>query len=145
MSDTQARAIANLLKTRETMGAEWEIAIEEVRLGYARIAVTVSGTMLNGYDMAHGGAIFTLADQAFAYACNSHNDLTVAQSATISFLSPARRGERIVAEAQEVMKSGRSGAYAITVRTDDGRDIAAFHGLSRTIGGAILDPETNHA
>lgn len=145
MSYTQAREIADLLKTRETMGAEWGIEIEEVRLGYARIAVFISGTMLNGYDMAHGGALFTLADQAFAYACNSHNVLTVAQSATINFLSPAKRGERIVAEAQEVMKAGRSGTYSITVRSEDGRDIASFHGLSRTIGGAIIDPESNHA
>lgn len=139
MSDIEARTIADLLKTRETMGAEWGIEIEEVRLGYARIAVIINDTMLNGYGMAHGGALFTLADQAFAYACNSHNALTVAQSATISFLSPARCGERIVAEAQEVMKAGRSGTYAITLRSSDGRDIASFHGLSRTIGGAILD------
>jgi acyl-CoA thioesterase len=145
MTDENARAVAALLKTRETMGSEWGIEIEDVRLGYARIAVVINDRMLNGYNMAHGGAIFTLADQAFAYASNSHNNLTVAQSATINFLSPARRGERIVAEAQEVMTSGRSGTYAITVRTDDGRDVASFHGLSRTIGGAILIPETEHA
>lgn len=146
MSDAQARAIADLLRTRETMGAEWEIEIEEVRIGYARIAVTVSGLMLNGYDTAHGGAIFTLADQAFAYACNSHDAFTVAHAASISFLGPARRGDRLIAEAREVMLSGRSGAYAVTVRTSEGRDIASFHGLSRTVGGAILLSENqDHA
>lgn len=145
MSDSQAHAIADLLKSRETMGAEWGIEIEEVRRGYARIAAVINGAMLNGYDMAHGGALFTLADQAFAYACNSHNALTVGQSATIHFLSPARQGDRVVAEAREVMIAGRSGTYAITLRTEDGRDIASFQGLSRTIGGAILDPENKHA
>jgi acyl-CoA thioesterase len=138
MSDADARAIADLLSTRETMGREWGIEIEEVREGYARIAVTVGETMLNGYGTAHGGALFTLADQAFAYACNSYGLQTVAQAASISFLSPARAGDRLVAEAQAVMGSGRSGAHNVTVRTADGRDIALFHGLSRTIGGAIM-------
>lgn len=138
MSDTDARAIADFLSTRETMGREWGIEIEEVREGYARIAVAVNETMLNGYGTAHGGALFTLADQAFAYACNSYGVQTVAQAASISFISPARPGDRIVAEASAVMASGRSGAHTVTVRTDDGRDIALFQGLSRTVGGAIL-------
>jgi len=139
MSDVSVRAIVDFLRSRETMGREWGIEIEEVREGYARIAVTVSETMLNGYATAHGGALFTLADTAFAYACNSYGLQTVAHAASMNFLSPARTGDRIVAEAQAAMKSGRSGAYNVTLRTIDGRDIASFHGLSRTVGGAILD------
>ncbi|MBJ7437459.1 MAG: hydroxyphenylacetyl-CoA thioesterase PaaI [Sphingopyxis sp.] len=142
MSDANARMIADHLKTSETMGREWAIDIEEVREGYARIAVTVNDQMLNGYGTAHGGALFTLADQAFAYACNSYGLQTVAQSASISFLTPARPGDRIVAEAEAVMKSGRSGAFNVAVRTVDGIDIASFQGLSRTVGGAIMDAET---
>ena len=140
MSESDARRIAEFLRTRETMGNDWGIEIEEARDGYARIAVTVSEQMLNGYGTAHGGALFTLADMAFAYACNSHGVQTVAHAASISFLSPARPGDRLIAEAQEVMMSGRSSTCAITVRTIDGRDIASFHGLSRTVGGAILTP-----
>lgn len=142
MSDARARTIADHLKTSETMGSEWGIDIEEVREGYARIAVTVNDQMLNGYGTAHGGALFTLADQAFAYACNSYGLQTVAQAASISFLAPARPGDRIVAEAQVAMKSGRIGAFNVTVRTMEGDDIASFQGLSRTVGGAILDFET---
>lgn len=138
MSDTDARMIADHLKTSETMGREWGIDIEEVREGYARIAVTVNDQMLNGYGTTHGGALFTLADQAFAYACNSYGLQTVAQAASISFLSPARPGDRIVAEAEAVMRSGRSGAFNVTVRTIEGIDIASFQGLSRTVGGAIM-------
>lgn len=144
MSGSQARAIAEHLRARETMGREWGIEIEDVRVGYARISITVSERILNGYDTAHGGALFTLADQAFAYACNSHGLFTVAHAASINFLSPARPGDRIVAEAQEVMKSGRSGSYSVSIRTSDGRDIASFHGLSRTVGGAILKVEIDH-
>ena len=93
MSDTEARTIADFLRARETMGGDWGIEIEEVRVGYARIAVTVDEGMLNGYGTAHGGALFTLADMAFAYACNSHGAQTVAHAASISFLSlgPAGR------------------------------------------------------
>jgi acyl-CoA thioesterase len=138
MSDTEARAIADYLRARETMGDEWGIEIEEVRLDYARIAVTVNDRMLNGYGTAHGGALFTLADTAFAYACNSHGQQTVAHAASISFLSPVRAGERIIAEARQVMTSGRSGACTVTIRSSDGRDIASFHGLSRAVGGTIL-------
>jgi acyl-CoA thioesterase len=142
MSDADARMIADHLKTSETMGREWGIDIEEVREGYARLAVTVNDQMLNGYGTAHGGALFTLADQAFAYACNSYGLRTVAQAASINFLAPARPGDRIVAEAEAVMMSGRSGAFNVTVRTMDGNDIASFQGLSRTVGGAIMAAET---
>jgi acyl-CoA thioesterase len=137
VSDSEARAIADFLRARETMGAEWGIEIEEVRVGYARIGVTVNQGMLNGYGTAHGGALFTLADTAFAYACNSHGAQTVAHAASISFLSPARPGDRLIAEAQEVMTAGRSGACAVAVRSSDGRDIASFHGLSRTVSATI--------
>ena len=83
--------------------------------------------------------IFALADTAFAYACNSRNESTVAQSATISFLAPALPGDTLIAEAREVSKVGRSGVYAVSVRAADGRAIAEFTGLSRIIGGAVIN------
>jgi acyl-CoA thioesterase len=141
VSDAAAHRIADVMRSRETIGDDWGIAIEEARAGYARIAMPVSDRMLNDHGTAHGGAIFTLADTAFAYACNSHDVVTVAQAASISFLGPARPGDRLIAEAQETMLAGRSGSCAVTVRTGDGRVIASFHGLSRTIGGSILQPE----
>jgi acyl-CoA thioesterase len=141
MMQDQARRIAELLQGRESMGSGWGIQIEEVRTGYARIACTVGNDMLNGHGTAHGGAIFTLADTAFAYACNSHGQSTVAHAASINFLGPARPGDRLLVEAQETMLSGRSGSYAVTVRTDDGRPVASFHGLSRSLGSAITGLE----
>jgi acyl-CoA thioesterase len=83
--------------------------------------------------------IFSLADTAFAYACNSRNETTVAQSATIMFLAPASAGEVLIAEAQEVSRSGRSGVFQVSVKTAEGRVIAEFTGLSRAIGGPVIN------
>ncbi|HJU22071.1 MAG TPA: hotdog fold thioesterase, partial [Casimicrobiaceae bacterium] len=91
------------------------------------------------HALAHGGMIFLLADTAFAYACNSHNVNALAQQASIVFLAPAKEGDRLVAEAQEQSVSGRSGVYQVRVTTADGKDIALFTGLSRSIGGAVVD------
>ena len=136
--DELARRIADHLRAREGTGAAWAIEIEEAREGYARIAMVVRADMLNGHAIAHGGMIFALADTAFAYACNSRNAETVAQSATVVFLAPGRAGDRLVAEAQEVRLAGRSGVYAVTVRNGKGEIIATFQGLSRAIGGTVL-------
>lgn len=135
---TLARQIADLMLAREGTGPAWGIRILEAREGYARISMRVTSAMLNGHGTAHGGMIFALADTAFAYACNSRNETTVAQGAAIIFLAPARDGDVLIAEAEERGASGRSGAYAVSVRTEDGRVVAEFQGASRTIGGAIL-------
>ena len=137
MTDERARRIADLLRSRETMGGDWGILVEDACEGYARIACTIRPHMLNGHGSAHGGALFTLADTAFAYACNSHGENAVAYAATINFLSPAKPGDHLIAEAQELMRAGRSGSYVVSIRTEDGRPIASFHGLSRCLGSAI--------
>lgn len=136
--DAVARAIARRMLSQEGTGPAWGIEILEAREGYAKISMRVTAAMLNGHGTAHGGMIFALADTAFAYACNSRNEATVAQSANIVFLSPARAGELLIAEATERAVSGRSGAYAVSVRSQDGRIVAEFQGASRTIGGPVL-------
>jgi acyl-CoA thioesterase len=139
-ADALARRVAEHLLSREGTGPAWGIEIEEAREGYARIAMAVRWDMLNGHAIAHGGMIFALADTAFAYACNSRNVSTVAQQASIVFLAQAREGERLVAEAREQALSGRSGVYAVTVTANDGRKIAEFQGLSRSLGQTLLEP-----
>lgn len=106
--------------------------------GYARVAMLVRENMTNGHGTCHGGLIFTLADSAFGYACNSHGQRTVAQHCSVTFITPARVGMRLIAEAQERHRGERSGIYDVTVRTDDGTVIAEFRGHSRTIPGTIL-------
>lgn len=137
-ADRLARCVAETLRAREGTGAAWNIEIEEAREGYARIAMGVRADMLNGKAIAHGGMIFALADTAFAYACNSRNVNTVAQSATVVFVAPGREGDRLVAEAQEESQTSRSGVYAVKVRNQNGEIIAVFQGLSREIGGQVL-------
>jgi acyl-CoA thioesterase len=139
--DQIATAVARALMAEEGTAPAWGLELEAAGEGYARVAMTVRADMLNGYQTIHGGMVFALADSAFAYACNSRNQATVAQQASIAFLSPAREGGRLVAEAREQSLVGRSGVYVITVRTEDGRDIASFQGLSRTVGGAVIDQD----
>ena len=138
-ADALAKRVAETLLAREGTGPAWGVQIEEAREGYARVRMTLRDDMLNGHRSAHGGMIFALADTAFAYACNSRNETTVAQSATIAFLAPAATGDVLIAEARETSRSGRSGVYQVSVRTADGRVIAEFTGLSRTIGGQVIN------
>jgi acyl-CoA thioesterase len=142
-SDALARRIAEQLMAREGTAPTWDLVLEEARVGYARVRMTVRADMLNGHGTAHGGMIFALADSAFAYACNSHNRAAVAQGASILFLGPAKPGENLIAEARETALAGRSGAYAIEVRAGDGRVVAQLQCLSRTVGGAIVTDEEN--
>jgi len=138
MSEELARDIAESLMSLEGTAAAWSLVLEEAREGYARVSMTVRADMLNGHRTAHGGMIFALADTAFAYACNSRNEATVAQQASILFLAPAHEGDVLVAEAREDARAGRTGAYSAVVKTRAGQSIAQFQGLSRTIGGVVL-------
>jgi acyl-CoA thioesterase len=141
--DDLARSVAELLRSREGTGAAWGIEIEDVREGYARIAMRVRKDMLNGKAMAHGGMIFALADTAFAYACNSRNVSAVAQQASIVFLAQAHEGDRLIAEAEEQGLAGRSGVYTVKVRNGKGENIAVFQGLSRSLGVSVIEDDAN--
>jgi acyl-CoA thioesterase len=112
--------------------------VEEVAPGYSRLAMTVTESMTNGHATCHGGFIFTLADSAFAFACNSHGQRAVAQHCAVTFLAPGRLGARLTAEARERHRAERSGIYDVTVRDEAGTTIAEFRGHSRTIAGTFL-------
>lgn len=109
--------------------------IEAVGPGYARIAMTVRPDMLNGFRICHGGFITTLADSAFAFACNSHNELTVAAGIVVDFLAPAHEGDRLVAECHEVALTGRTGVYDIKVTNQHGKTVVVMRGRSHTMKG----------
>ena len=97
---------------------------------------------LNGHRICHGGYIFTLADSAFAFACNSYNQVTVAQQNSITYVNSGQPGERLTARAVESARNGRSGVYDVVVTGGDGRNVALFRGLSRTIKGQIFEETT---
>ena len=95
--------------------------------------------MVNGHGICHGGLVFALADSAFAFACNSYGDNTVAAGASIEFLAPAREGDRLQANAAERWRAGRAGIYEIEVRNQRGELIALFRGRSHQIAGRLID------
>ena len=97
--------------------------------------MTVKPDMVNGHGIAHGGFIFLLADSAFAFACNSHNERTVAAQCNIAFIKPGKLGDRLIAVAREISRTGRAGIYDVRVTVDD-TAIAELRGHSRTLGGA---------
>jgi acyl-CoA thioesterase len=140
-NDTLASKIAHSMLAAEGTGPAWGLEIEEAREGYARIRMTLRPDMLNGHGIAHGGMIFSLADTAFAYACNSRNLRSVAAQASIVFLDAAREGETLVAECEERSLVGRSGVYVAKVTGEGGRAIAEFQGFSRSIGGSVIGDE----
>ena len=135
--DELARASADAMWSADTASRGLGMELVEVAPGRATVAMTLSDAMLNGHEIAHGGFIFTLADSAFAFACNSYGERTVAVHCSISFIKPAARGDRLIATAREVSRVGRSGIYDVSVAAN-GIVIAEFRGHSRTIGGSIV-------
>ncbi|WP_027528807.1 hydroxyphenylacetyl-CoA thioesterase PaaI [Bradyrhizobium sp. WSM3983] len=132
-----ARACADAMWAEDDASKGLGMEIVEVGPGFATLAMTVRSDMVNGQRIAHGGFIFTLADSAFAFACNSHNDRVVAAQGQITFIKPGNLGDRLVAKAREVTRGGRSGIYDVRVTAGD-TVIAEFRGHSRVIPGTWL-------
>jgi acyl-CoA thioesterase len=109
--------------------------VVEVGPGSARLTMTIRDDMLNGHDICHGGLIATLADSAFAFACNSYNELTVASGFAIDLLAPGRAGDVLSARCTEVSKAGRTGVYDTEITNQRGERVAVFRGRSYTIKG----------
>lgn len=109
------------------------IRVVEVRPGYAKATMLVREDMLNGHAACHGGLIFSLADSAFAFSCNSHGGVVVAAAASIDFLAPAQGGDELTAVAVERWRSRRNGVYEVTVANQRGDTIALFRGRSHQI------------
>lgn len=117
------------------------MALDAVGPGWARLSLTVRPEQCNGHGICHGGVIFSLADSAFAFACNSHNQSAVAQHNTISFLAPGQAGDVLTAEARETNVTGRTGIYDVCVARADGTILAEMRGVSRTIPGTHFDED----
>jgi acyl-CoA thioesterase len=124
---------ARRMMEADTASAALGIVPEELGEGRAVCRMTVTGQMVNGHGICHGGYVFLLADTAFACACNSHGPVTVAAGAEITFVSPAHAGDVLIAEAEERTRYGRSGIYDVTVRRPDGQVVAEFRGRSREL------------
>jgi acyl-CoA thioesterase len=133
-----AEAVREQMYARDHTAKALGITVEEIGPGFARCRMVVRQDMVNGHGTCHGGLTFTLADAAFAYACNACNRATVAQGAQISFIAPARVGEVLTASAQEQSRAGRTGIYDVTVAKPDGTVVALFRGTSYETRGAVV-------
>jgi acyl-CoA thioesterase len=138
--DELARACAEAMWREDRASQGLGMAITAIGPGHATLTMTIQPHMVNGHGIAHGGFIFTLADSAFAFACNSHNERTVAAQGSITFIRPGKLGDHLVAQAREISRSGRSGIYDISVSADESV-IAEFRGHSRSIGGVLVPTE----
>ncbi len=138
-----AERVATGMYARDRASQAMGMRIAAIGPGYAELTMTVRADMLNGHAICHGGFIFTLADSAFAFACNSYNLTTVASGGAIDFVAPAREGDVLAAMARERSVSGRTGVYDIEVTNQRGETVAYFRGKSYRIKGHVLeDPQT---
>ena len=135
----RARKSAEAMWSEDRASAWFGMSLDDVDEGRATLSLTVAEHHTNGHGICHGGVIFSLADSAFAFACNSRNQATVAQHNTITFIAPAKLGDRLTAEAREVSLAGRSGLYDVAVRTDSATVIAEFRGCSRAVRGTLFE------
>ncbi|MCK1746311.1 hydroxyphenylacetyl-CoA thioesterase PaaI [Bradyrhizobium sp. 139] len=132
-----ARACADAMWAEDDASKGLGMEIVEIGPGFATLAMNVRPDMVNGQRIAHGGFIFTLADSAFAFACNSHNERVVAAQGQITFIKTGKLGDRLLAKAREISRGGRSGIYDVRVTAGD-TVIAEFRGHSRVIPGTWL-------
>ena len=133
-----AEEVARAMWPRDHASQLLGLRIHTIRPGYARLVMTVRPDMVNGHHICHGGLIFTLADTAFAYACNAYNRNTVASGCNIDFVATGREGDTLLAEAAERTLSGRTGVYDVTVRDSAGNTVALFRGKSYRISGEVI-------
>jgi len=134
---TNGQAIAEAVRDRmfaeDAASRALGMQVVAVGPGFSSLSMTVRPDMLNGFKTCHGGFITTLADSAFAFACNSHNEVTVASGIVVDFLAPVYEGDVLRAECREVALTGRTGVYDITVTNQHGKTVVVMRGRSHTI------------
>jgi acyl-CoA thioesterase len=133
-----AEAVAAGMMARDRASRGLGMQITHISPGAAHLQMTVRDDMLNGLDTCHGGYITVLADSAFAFACNSYNEMTVASSLSIDFVAPVYGGEVLTARATEASRSGRTGVYDVDICNQKGERVAIFRGRSYQMKGKSL-------
>ena len=134
----KVQRVAETMYAKDKASQALGIKIDIPQPGTAVATMIVRDDMVNGFDICHGGLVFTLADTAFAFACNAYDELTVAASASIELLRPAHRGDELRAIADEEHRGRRTGFYTIRVYNQDDTLIALFRGRSRSRDESVL-------
>ena len=135
-----ANAVGDGMMAEDAASRALGMKIDSMGPGYARVSMSVRADMLNGFKICHGGFIATLADSAFAFACNSYNELTLAGGIVVDFIAPANEGDVLTAEAREVALAGRTGVYDVTVTNQRGELVAVLRGRSHHLKGKPVVP-----
>ena len=133
-----ARAVAEAMIGKCNLSQSLGMKILDAGPAYAVVEMRLEDQHMNGFSIAHGGAVFALADTAFAHACNSDNVVTVAQHCQINFLQPGRVGDVLTATAKGRTHSGRTGLYDVTITGNNGAVIAEFRGMSRKLRDPVI-------
>lgn len=131
---TLAQQSAHIMYKDDACAKAMGMTIEQVDEGYALLTMTITANMLNGHKTCHGGQLFSLADTAFAYACNSQGYAAVASMCSIDFIRPGFEGDKLTAIAQMKHQGKRNGLYEINIANQDGKIVAIFHGRSHRLG-----------
>ena len=130
-----AEAVRDRMFSEDAASRGLGMQVDAVGPGYSKLSMTVRPDMVNGHKTCHGGFIATLADSAFAFACNSHNEVTVASGIIVDFLAPAYEGDLLHAECHEVALTGRTGVYDVKVTNQHGKIVVVMRGRSHTMKG----------
>ncbi len=133
-----ARRCAETMYANDAASRALGIRVDVPAAGRANATMTVRSDMVNGFDVCHGGLVFTLADTAFAFACNGYDDRSFAAAASIDFLRPARLGDELRAQAREDYRGSKSGFYSVEVRNQHDEVVAVFRGRSASRGEGLL-------
>ncbi|MBK5005937.1 hydroxyphenylacetyl-CoA thioesterase PaaI [Pseudomonas sp. S32] len=137
-----AQACAQAMYARDPASQGLGIRLEAVAPGRVTVSMAVRADMIQGHGTCHGGFLFALADSAFAFACNSHDQATVALGCSIDYLAPALRDDVLTASAEEVSRKGRTGLYHVRISNQHGALVAMFHGKSYKVRGTVLAQES---
>ena len=135
----RAQKSAETMWNNDQASAWFGMRIDEIDEGFAMLSLIVEKKHTNGHGICHGGVTFALADSAFAFACNSRNQATVAQHNTISYTAAVKLGDVLTATAKEISLIGRNGIYDVEVTNQEGLAVAEFRGCSRAIRGILFE------
>jgi acyl-CoA thioesterase len=136
-----ASTCAQTMFKRDAASQAMGMRLLSVAPGAARVGMSVRADMIQGHGTCHGGYLFALADSAFAFACNSYNEATVAIGCSIDYIAPAHLGDTLTADCTEQSRSGRTGNYEVRIANQQGQLIALFHGKSYKVRGTVLTQE----
>ena len=136
--DTLAQSVVQHMMRHDLFSQWLGIEVLGIKEGYSRISMFVREEMVNGFGVVHGGIAFSLADSAFAFACNNRNNLSLALDTSINFTKPIKPGDVLTAEAQELHNGRSTGLYLITVTNQQGEQVALFKGTCFRTGKTLV-------